>query len=172
MSRVVVPDARQGPSALRSVQAPAAGWAILTWIGAAFVIIGVVDLGLAWYPTQFGVVDWEFGILAVTLDNLPLPALGLTLLVVAALSNGRAWQVGLATVVLALLVALLAAGFVIYLTTVPLALKAEVPVRFSVHKAIAKTTVQFLAYLVVFGVMAMKTRRVLRSGRSDASPSA
>lgn len=170
MSRVIVPDARQEPVALRAVHAPAIGWEVLTWIGLAFVVVGAVDLGLAWYPLQFGNVDWEFGILAVTLDNLPLPALGFTFLVVAALSDGKVWQVRTASVCCALLTAVLLGGLVVYLLTVPLALKAELPARFSIKKAVLKTLVQFAMYLLVFGVLTVKTWRATRAARAGVAP--
>ena len=55
------------------------GWRLLGWVGLVFLVIGLLDLGLGWYPPRFGSAEWEFGTITRTLDSLPISVLGLAM---------------------------------------------------------------------------------------------
>ena len=131
---------------------PERAWAALGWIGLAFVIIGMVDLVLAWYPPALGSPEWEFGTIGATLNGLPLPALGLTLSLAAGIAGGSRWRMRTTSVV-AVCLALLVFGLAfIYVTVIPVALaEATNPVvRTGLLKSIAKAIALLAIYPVLF----------------------
>jgi hypothetical protein len=149
-SRVVVPsgDKTRGP-AFRSVRL---GWGMMAWLGAAFLILGLVDVTLTWIPAQFGSPEWEFGSYTATLNNLPIVLLGLGLLMLAAfLTSSRA----------------LLAGAFFYATDLPIALKdATGTIRTGLLKAIVKTSCQTVIYVAVGTLLAVRSVRgaLVRTG--------
>jgi len=48
--------------------------------GLALALAGGVDVALFYYPMRFGEAEWEFGIIAQTVDALPAPTMALVLL--------------------------------------------------------------------------------------------
>lgn len=123
-------------------------WPSLAAAGWLFVVVGLTDLALAWYPTQFGSPNWEFGTITVTLNGLPVPALGLTLILCAALAEGHRKATRAVLVVLVLLAVVLLMLGVLYATNAPIGLRTITdPVAHSgLKKAIVKSVVQLLAY--------------------------
>ena len=41
-------------------------WPVLDWLGLAFLLMGLVDLALAWFPLGLGNPEWEFGTISAT----------------------------------------------------------------------------------------------------------
>ncbi len=136
---------------------PEFAWRVLLWIGSAFVVAGFADLALAWYPSAFGSSDWEFGTITQTLNGLPVPALGLALVMASAAARGWRGAVRAVAVLFGLWAVVLMALGLLYATSIPIGLRAvvdEVP-RLGLKKAIARSVVQFAGYSVVFLVLAI-----------------
>lgn len=149
---------REDPAAARATASVAEpGWMLLGGMGAAFALIGGLDLALTWYPFNLGNPEWEFGTVTSTLDGMPVYALGLALLLAAGAAGRRPWVVrGAAVLVLLTVLAILAAAF-LYATTIPMALKGvENPLmRLGLQKAILKTAAQALVYPVALAWIAV-----------------
>jgi hypothetical protein len=143
--RVLARD--KGKGATSVVPDPNTAWRWIGWFGLVLAIVGLWDFALAWYPTNWGAPEWEFGTVTASYSGLPLPTMGLIAMMASALARGVRWQVVLMSVgLLAFAVALLL-GFLLFLTDVPVALRAVegVPLL-GIKKAVAKTTVLALAF--------------------------
>jgi hypothetical protein len=125
---------------------------LLSWVGAAFVILGFTDIALAWYPVRFGNPDWEFAIIGGTMSALALPHLGMYLVLASAISRGQRGTtraVGVAMVIL-----LLTLLGLIFVTVVPLALNAiasNAPMLQGAKKAILKAILLGSGYSILLG---------------------
>jgi hypothetical protein len=137
------------------------GWQFLRLIGVAFAVVGGMDLLVAWVPQSFGQPEWEFGTISQTLDGMPVFALGLALVLTAAVveDNRRLARV-LAGVFVGLGVVILLMA-VLYLTVVPLALKSvpDPVIRQGLMKAIVKAGTQSVAYPTMFTWVGIKAWR-------------
>lgn len=131
---------------------PGPAWVALGAVGAALLLIGFVDLLLAWTPPRFGDPDWEFGTASAMFNNLPVPAMGVGLtLASASARNARKLVRGIA--IIALILALWALlGAVLFGLTLPLALSSvtEAAPRQALLTSSIKTTVQIVAYEALF----------------------
>jgi hypothetical protein len=132
-------------------------WAVLGWIGLAFLVVGGSDFALVWFPLNFGNPEWEFGTVTQSFNGLPILLLGLGLLVAGADQVGRRWwgTLGLGAAVGLLLWVLM--GFVIWANRVSLALET-VPdeLEVGIQRAVAKTLVQAITYSAALGYLAWK----------------
>ena len=165
--QILVPEVDASSGRRRLAPAPDYGWYLMGWIGLAFLLVGGLDLALAWYPPQIGNPQWEFGTVSRTYDNLAITALGLTLLLGAGVARGVRWWTRTVAVLFLVLAVLLLAGFVLYLLNIPLALKSVTdPVALSgLKRAMTKTMGQAVVYTVVFfvlGLSGLRYRRVVR----------
>jgi cellobiose-specific phosphotransferase system component IIC len=138
--------------AIRRADADAV-WPLLGSIGLAFALVGVVDITLAWFPSAFGSAAWEFGTIGATLNGLPLPALGLMLVLAGGMARASRWQVRAASIAFTVLTIAIVAVALIYVTVVPVAL-ADVTngaVRTGLMKSIIKALVLLALYPALFG---------------------
>lgn len=128
------------------------GWSVLSGIGMVFFVVGGLDIGLAWYPLGFGSPAWEFGTVSLSLNGLPLPALGLGMGLASGVALGRRWQARVTAAMLILLAVLILAGAIVWATNVPLALRStDDPMgRLGIQRSIIKTVAQLLCYPVAF----------------------
>lgn len=150
------PEPRRTPS---TVVADGRIWRFLGWAGWVFVAVGGVDSLLTWFPLALGQPEWEFGTITASLNGLPLPVLGLVLVLGANVAAGRTWMVRVVAVVMLLLALVVLAVAVLYMLNVPLALRAVTDplARQGVLKAMVKTVVQVIAYptgLIAMAVIA------------------
>jgi hypothetical protein len=147
---------------------PVQAWAVLGWIGFAFLIVGGSDFALTWYPMNFGNREWEFGTVTASFNGLPIVVLGAGLLYAASLQFGRRWWAALSSVVSAVLMLWVIGGAIIWATNVPLALQS-VPAEMlvGIKKALVKTTIQSITYPVVFGLLAWRSLAAARSISED-----
>ncbi len=97
---------------LRVRGSAAVGATVVTLLGTAFTVVGLVDLGLLWNPTDFGSSSWEFATLSQTFDSLPMTTLGLGLLAFGFLlqPRSRPIQVRVVAAIFALLLIVSIAG--------------------------------------------------------------
>lgn len=146
--------------------APELGWYLLGGLGFVFALVGVIDLLLAWYPTNFGDMEWKFATVTTTLGSLPLFSMGLVLLTVSGLARGRRWVIGTMTVVLLLVIVLILGCAVLYLPQISNALGAvsDPTIKMGLKRAITKTVVQLIAYPLVLGPIAWVAAKHWRSG--------
>ena len=164
-AKIVVGQSEAGERGLRS---PGPEWQVLLMVGATLGVVGAVDVALVWYPSRFGVAEFEFASVAASLNSMPVVTLGLGLVVAASSaleSRALAWS----TVVLAMVIALLLlVSMVLFGLTVPLALQAEVEpiIMTGIKKQAMKSTVQLLAYGIAYGLL-VKWAIVIARRRTD-----
>jgi hypothetical protein len=143
-------------------------WTVLYGIGWLFVIVGLVDIALLWYPFRFGVPEYEFASTGSMLDALPLFTMGLAFLLAGAAARGNASVVRLVVVIAGIMAVIVIAAVGLYALTVPLALKSvSAPqLKLGIEKSIAKVAVQAFAYPVTYIAIVLKGRRLLARTRS------
>lgn len=134
-----------------STRAGAYGWRLAAWFGLLFVIIGLVDMALVWYPLRPGNPSWEFGAIDLAFSTLPVLTIGFAALAAGTVALNRrrtAWLLAVA----ALFGGLACIGaYLIFLTDVPLALRnSPAEVLTGVKKAIARNTVFGVAFSVAY----------------------
>ncbi len=138
-------------------------WRLLGLIGGTFAVLGFTDIALGWYPAAFGSPEWEFGTISGSLNALTIPMFGLYLLAASAVARGDGRSARILGALLATLaVALLVLGF-LYVTVLPLALKAASGnplLLLGIRKAIAKGILLGVGYLLLLIVGATRLWRV------------
>ena len=151
-SQILVSDSttRRAPARLPAL--PTVGWTYLGWVGVVFACVGFLDIALAWYPSGLGNAAWEFGTVSASLNGLPLPALGITLLLAAGLAEGSRVKTRIALGMLVVLAVLLLAAAFLYVTVVPIALRdvGTGAVRTGLLKSIVKALALLLLYPTMF----------------------
>jgi hypothetical protein len=129
------------------------GWRAVGWFGGLLALIGFADMAVLLFRPAIGNPEWQFGTMAMLLAALPLPTIGVAAVVGALLVNrARTSSIVAAAAVLALGV-LIAAVYLYFLATVPLALQAaEGPQGTAIYRTIFKATIMGVgfgsAYLV------------------------
>jgi hypothetical protein len=137
-------------------------WKLLGWLGLAYLIMSLIDLALGWYPVRFGTPEWEFGTVSATINGLAIPTLALYLMLGSAVARENAKIVKAISIVMVVLAIFLAILFVLYLTSVPLALRAVASnaiIAQGMKKAIAKAVTLFLGYEILYVLAASKGLR-------------
>ncbi len=132
-------------------------WKYLGWAGVLFALLGIADLGIAWYPVRFGTPEWEFGIATTTMQNLPLTVMGLTLMLASGISRGRRAATLCAASILAFLVSIVMVLGIVFTLDVPLALQAVTtePARDVLRRGMLKTGIQTVVYLLMLTPLAV-----------------
>ncbi|MEJ2539397.1 MAG: hypothetical protein P8188_05425 [Gemmatimonadota bacterium] len=125
------------------------------WVGFGFLVVGLLDFVLVWLPPDAGNPEWRFSSAAQGFGALPIPTLGLVLLLVAAFHVRRRWWAllsGGAALVLGLGVLVSVA---LWVPSVPLALET-VPeeLKAGLYRTLAQMTMQSLAYPGLFAYLA------------------
>ena len=156
-------------SDVRKAGVPAASYRLSEFlppfVAFGFVLcgVGLIDLGMAWWPLRFGTGEWEFGIASRTFDSLALGTTGFIFLVGAASVRGRPLELRiLGALSLLVLLVLLGAAF-LFVSNAPIAL-SQVPAeaRSALVRAITRTTSFAVLYIVLFSWLSWFTWR--RSG--------
>ncbi|HEX7050782.1 MAG TPA: hypothetical protein VF188_11310 [Longimicrobiales bacterium] len=158
--------------------APATGstegaWGALGWFGALLALIGFGDIALTWYPVGLGAPEWEFATVSASLSGLPLPTMGLAMVLAAALAGGRRRVVLALVLALAALTMLVLGALGLFLTDVPIALRATTAAaaRIGIEKVIIKTVmlgVGFSAAYVLGAATAIRYLQMVRGERNRA----
>ena len=131
--------------------------------GLVVTAVGIIDLGIAWWPLRFGVGEWEFGMASRTFNSLALGTTGFIFLVVAVSARRSVW--GLRAVAALATVAFLGLLMIaaLFALNVPVALGAvEALVRPSLETAILRTSCFAVLYIALYGWLSWFTWR--RSG--------
>ena len=159
---VSAPEKVQGT---RSTEAWASGVTVraVGWFGVVLALAALGDFVLAFYPLGFGSAEWELATISSVIQGLPLISIGLAAIW---MSGGVSGQRGLLLAVGVLLLASAAAVFallIVFLTNVPVALRATQDVaRLGIVKLVAKTVMLALLFgvsYIVGGVLALKQAR-------------
>lgn len=142
------------------------GILLLGLLGGSFLLVGLVDLALLWYPLNFDQVSWEFATLSQTLSSVPMTGLGLGLVAFATVTHPDARPGWVRTV--AVLFVLAAVVFItmggLYVTVAPEVVRGSAPQSLgSVSKALVKNGVEAVVYTVVFGWVGVRLWRSVRS---------
>jgi hypothetical protein len=154
----------------RLIPTPDLGWYLLGAVGLVFAIVGGIDIALVWYPSNLGNPEFEFGSVAASFNNLPLVSLGLTMWMAGGVARGQKWVVRAAATALIVLALLIVIGAVLFLTNVPMALKAKMEpiIMTGLKKGISKTLIQSAAYPVVLFYVAVKAWRHSLASTTEA----
>lgn len=151
-----------------SVSAPRTAWRLFAWFGLVLAVVGSVDVALQWYPLAFQSPEWEFGTVSVSFASLPLLTIGSTILLASFLARGVRAGVVTMGVVFTLLTLGVVFGFVLFLTDVPLALRAAPgPAALNLKKSILRTTVMGLTFGTGYLIAAVTSFRYLLRSVSD-----
>ena len=145
------------------------GWVLLGVAGAAFFLAGLTDLTLAWIPLHLGNAEWEFGTISRSLDSLPLPLLGISLVLASGVARGSRGWVRTGVVILGLLAVWVVVSAILYALDIPLALRAvqqQPQVLAGLHKSITRTVLQAVLYAGAASVLTWQGWKRLRAGNS------
>lgn len=148
---------RSGSASRDLAPSPQVAWRLIGWFGLLLTVVGLVNVGIQWYPLSFSSPEWEFTTVAQSFGALPLLTMGLAALLGSCWARGMRKSVLLLSVFLVLLSLFVAAAYGLFLLTVPLALRtANAPGGFVLQKAVVQTSVHGVcfgtAYLVAAGV--------------------
>lgn len=156
---VSVETAALRPASRASIDA----WRLLGWIGISFTILGLLDIGLGWYPTAFGNPEWEFGTISGSLNALAIPMLGLYLVLASAIARSDRRTARIVAVAMGVLMLVILGLGLVYVTVLPLAIKAvsgNALVSLGIKKAIIKAVTLGVADAVLLAVGMVKGWRV------------
>jgi hypothetical protein len=138
-------------------------WSALATIGAAFFVLGLIDIGLGWYPAALGNLEWEFGTISGSLNALAIPMLGLYLMLASAIARSDRGMARVVSLLMGLLLVGLVGLGVIYLTVVPVAIKSvagNALVSLGIKKGVAKAVTLGIAYCALLATGIVKGWRV------------
>jgi len=170
MSVIIPQESGRGSTVARPVSATATAyldsWKILGWLGLAYFLMSMIDLALGWYPLGFGKPEWEFGTISATAAGLAIPTLALYLMLGAAIARERVdIAKGIAIVMIVLAVSLVILEL-LYLTSVPLALKAVASnpvIHLGMKKSVFKSLMLITGYEAMYVLGAIKGLRARRT---------
>lgn len=148
-----------------AVTAPRTAWRLLGWVGLLLAAVGFVDVALQWYPASFKSPEWEFGTVANSMAALPLLTIGLMSLLASFLARAERTGVLVMAIVFAFLLVFVVGAFLLFLSDVPLALKASAttPMVVTIKKSIIRTSVMAIGFGVgYFAAVVVSFRYLFR----------
>jgi len=147
---------------------PALGFTALGWVGFGFLMVGGMDFLLAWYPPAFQSPEWQFAVPTQSFSALPVPTLGLGVLLLGAAQAGRRWWAFLAGGISILMGLVVLMGVVLWAKNIPTAI-SQVPdqVATGMYRSIARTAVQALVYPALLTYLGLTGLRVGRAINPD-----
>lgn len=170
MSRLVVGVGKRPPAeeSLR-VRSTSFAWRPLGWFGLLFLVVGLADMALVWYPLRPGNPSWEFGAVDLSFSTLPLLTIGLGATLASALARGSR-RIAMLIAVFCLFLALVCAGgYLLLLSDVPLALRNSPPELLTgVKKAIFRNTVFAFAFTTTYLTVGIAVLRHLKKDGANA----
>lgn len=142
-------------------------WKLAAIAGAALSIIGIGQLALTMYPLGFGSLEWEFGASAQILGALPLPTVGLAVLLTALHARDSRWPAWITSLALLALGLASLGALALHLLAAPVALSlTPAPAVGAVKQTIARTTLNGVGFSILYiAGAAMSMRHLTRSAR-------
>lgn len=140
-------------------------WGPLAGLALVFALVSLADIGLAFFPVDFGNVEWEFATATQVLNNLPLAVVGIGLLGVAGVGRRTdSWVKGSAALAGFLIVVLLLVA-VLFLKNIPVALRSVTDpiLKQGLTESVVRSTVQLVGYLAALGWMVTRLRQFARA---------
>lgn len=139
-------------------------WKAIGWFGLLLAVIGLGDVLVNWYPLGLGSPEWEFATIGASFGLLPVVTMGLAALLGSFLARGVRWGIVTMVVVLILFAIALLGAYVVFLTDVPLALRASArtAVAVGVRRGIARTSLMGIGFSVGYLAAAMFSLRSLK----------
>ena len=137
---------------------PETGWALLGWLGWLFTVVAAADLALAWFPTNFGNAEWEFGTATTTLEHLPLLAVALALIFGSAVARGAKGTLKVISLVLVVVaLSLIGTGIVLGRNIgIATASVTDPVIRGGLNRSILQSLIHAVVYPVTFGWLGIK----------------
>jgi len=156
----------RGEQARGPAPSPDRAWKGLAWFGGVLALIGFANAAVYLYPWGFGSREWEFGATAQLLGSLPLPTVGLAMVLAAAVALGtRARLLGIGATLLVLAVGTLVLVGLFWLV-VPLALKAPAAAQPLIRQTILRATISGFGFGALYLAGAVFSfRRVTRTNQ-------
>ena len=128
--------------------------------GVALTLIGLTDVGLLWYPPQFGNSEWEFGNLSDTFGSLSLTTLGLGLLAAGFMARGSKLALHIMGGVFAFFTLAILGALALFALNLPVALGGTpAGLRTTVILIMAKNAVLAITYVMLYGYFAYSSFR-------------
>ena len=127
-------------------------WRTLGWFGAAVTLIGLGQLLLYVFPAMaFGSPEWEYGASAQLIGALPLPTVGLAALFAAGAGSGSKRGMLLLSLVLVVTALAIFAVLALFLTVVPMAIKATpANMREPIYQTIGRTLLSGIGFGLLY----------------------
>jgi hypothetical protein len=146
-----------------SVTAPRTAWRLLGWFGLLLAVVGFMDVALQWYPTSFKSPEWEFGTVTNSFATLPLLSIGLMSMLASYLARAERGGVVAMAILFSVLFVLIVGAFLLFLSDVPLALKASAPTPavLTMKKSIIRTSVMAIGFGTAYLVAVVVSFRYL-----------
>ena len=158
----------QRPDDAPRARSSAYAWRPLGWFGLLFLLIGIADMALVWYPLRPGNPSWEFGAVDLSFSTLPILTIGLAAARSSALARGRRGQAAAYAVFALLLAVVCMGGYLLFLSDVPMALRNSPPeVLIGVKKALFRNTIFGVAFTTTFLAVGIAVLRHLKASRKD-----
>ena len=150
--------------------APDMGWYLLGVAGAVFAIVGWFDIALTWYPSNFGSPEFQFASYSQSMNFLPLPMLGLMLMLAGGVARGIRWIPRFVALALVVAVALIVVGAVFWALSAVQGLESvqDPMVLRGLKKAIAKTALQATVYPIAMLYVSVKAWRHAAAATREA----
>jgi hypothetical protein len=145
MSTIITTKNRQQAALAVFQKSP---WRTLGWFGAVVTLIGLGQLLLYVFPAMaFGSPEWEYGASAQLIGALPLPTVGLAALFAAGAGSGSKRGMLLLSLVLVVTALAIFAVLVLFLTVVPMAIKATpANMREPIYQTIGRTLLSGIGF--------------------------
>lgn len=151
MSKVIVGGTGGARTAAAAPAQPSIPGGLFVALGLAVTAVGLIDLGFAWFPWQFGNGEWEFGTVSRTFDSLALVSVGIGFFSLGAVLRRSSWMSSAAVALSGVLLAALLGGVLIYALNLPLALRMVPPeAAGALRRAIMRTGAFMLVYLTFY----------------------
>lgn len=135
-------------------------WAMLVALGVILSLVGLLDLGLLFFPPRWASLDWEFGTISATIEGLPLLTVGLGLMTVGSVARGRTGWMRLLSIAFILLALVIITLLVVFALDVPVAMRAvQAAGRETLLKTIAKAGGMGFLYVIMYAALGVWTWR-------------
>jgi small-conductance mechanosensitive channel len=126
-------------------------WSLALAAGWVLFVVGLVEVALAWHPVRAANPAWEFSAVRGSMSGLPLVAVGLALMGVAAILTERRRTVRIVAALGLFLGLMTLIGYIGYVADAPLALRmANAQTAPEVKESVVRVTLLSLAFSALF----------------------